>query len=67
MLLSLFRKNKRKLVVYGSAPLKSLIAGTVETEETAVASQRLGNHIPAATNTYAIEELLNAVFSVRSV
>jgi hypothetical protein len=45
-----------------------LKAGTVESEETAVAKQRLGKHVPAATNTHTtIEEVLDAVFSVRSV
>jgi hypothetical protein len=39
----------------------------VEPEESAVARQRLGKHVPAAKNTYAtIEELLDAVFSVVS-
>jgi hypothetical protein len=35
---------------------------------TAIARQRLGKHVPAATNTHAtIEEMLNASFSMRSV
>jgi hypothetical protein len=33
-----------------------------------VATQRLGKHVPVAMNTHAkIEELLDAVFSLRSV
>jgi hypothetical protein len=33
-----------------------------------VSRQRLGKHVPAATHTHAtIEEVLNTVFSVRSV
>jgi hypothetical protein len=32
-----------------------------------VARQRLGKHVPDATNTHVIEELLDAVFSVWSV
>jgi hypothetical protein len=45
-----------------------LKAGIVEPEETAVTRRRLGKHIPAATNTHAvIEELLDAVFCMRSV
>jgi hypothetical protein len=40
----------------------------VEPEETAVAMQRLGKHVPAATNTHATtQELLDSVFSMRSV
>jgi hypothetical protein len=43
-------------------------AGIVEPEETVVASQRLGKHVPAAENTHAeTEKLLEAVFSVRSM
>jgi hypothetical protein len=43
-------------------------ARIVESEETAVTRQRLGKHIPAATNTHAtMEELLDMVFSVQSV
>jgi hypothetical protein len=34
------------------------MAGTMEPEETVTAKQRLGKHVPAATNTHAIEELL---------
>jgi hypothetical protein len=42
--------------------------GILEPEETAVIMQRLGKHIPTATDTHAtIEELLDAVFSVRLV
>jgi hypothetical protein len=34
----------------------------------AIARQRLGTHVPAATNTHAtIKELLDMVFSVRSM
>jgi hypothetical protein len=44
-----------------------LKAGIVEPEE-AVARQRLGKHISAATNTHAtIEELLAAAFSLLPV
>jgi hypothetical protein len=32
-----------------------------------VARQRLGKHYPAATNTYVKIELLEAVFSLRSM
>jgi hypothetical protein len=40
----------------------------MESEETAVARQRFGRYIPAETNTHsAIEELLDAVFSMRSL
>jgi hypothetical protein len=35
----------------------------METEETAVARQRLGNQVTAATNTHATE-LLDAVFCI---
>jgi hypothetical protein len=45
-------------------PLQSRIVGL---QREAVARQRLGNHFPAATNRHAtIEELLEAVFSMRS-
>jgi hypothetical protein len=36
----------------------------VEPDEIVVSRQRLGKHIPAATNT--VEELLEAAFSIRS-
>jgi hypothetical protein len=40
----------------------------VEPEETAVAMQRFGKHVPTAINTRAtIDELLDAVFSMRLV
>jgi hypothetical protein len=42
---------------------------SAQLEETAVAMERFGKHVPAATDTYvyaAIEELLQALFSVRS-
>jgi hypothetical protein len=42
-------------------------AGIVEPKELAVARQRLDKHVPATTNTQATIELLDAVFSVRSV
>jgi hypothetical protein len=43
-----------------------LKAGIVE-EEVAIATQQRGKHVSAATNKHAtIEELLEAVFSVRS-
>jgi hypothetical protein len=39
----------------------------VEPEDTAVARQRLGKHVQAATNAHATtEELLDAVFSMQS-
>jgi hypothetical protein len=39
----------------------------VEPEETAVARQPLGKHVPGATNAHStIKELLDAVFSMRS-
>jgi hypothetical protein len=38
-----------------------------EREETAVARERLGKHIPASTDTHAIEEVSEAVFSMRPV
>jgi hypothetical protein len=42
-------------------------AGGVQPEETVVASQRLGKHVPAATNIYAtIQEMSDPVFSVQS-
>jgi hypothetical protein len=42
--------------------------GIMKAEETDFARQRLGKHISAATNTHAtIYELLDAVFSMRSV
>jgi hypothetical protein len=45
-----------------------LKARIVEREETAIASQRLGEHAPAATDAHAtMEELVDAVFSMRSV
>jgi hypothetical protein len=49
------------------SPFQRLIAGTVETEETAIPRQRLGKHVPVARNTHATQELLNAAFSMRSV
>jgi hypothetical protein len=43
-------------------------AGIVQLEETAVARYRVGKQVSAATNTYAtLEELLDAVFSMRSL
>jgi hypothetical protein len=48
-------------------PFQRLIAGTVKTEETAIHRQRLGKHFPAARNTHAAQELLHAVFSMRSL
>jgi hypothetical protein len=40
----------------------------VESEETSIARQRLGNYVPMATNTQAtIEELLGTTFSVLSL
>jgi hypothetical protein len=45
-----------------------LKARIVESEETAVARKLHGKHISSVTNTHAtIEELLEAVFSLRSV
>jgi hypothetical protein len=45
-----------------------LKARSSEREETAVARERLGKHIPAATDTHAtIEESFETVFSVLSV
>jgi hypothetical protein len=45
-----------------------LKGGIVEPEETAVARQRLDKHLAAAVDMHAaIEELLEAVFSVWSV
>jgi hypothetical protein len=45
-----------------------LKAGILEPEETAVAVQQLGKHVPMVTNTHAtIEGLLDAVFSMLSV
>jgi hypothetical protein len=39
----------------------------MEPEETSIARQRLGKHIPAATNTQAtLKEFLETVFSVGS-
>jgi hypothetical protein len=41
---------------------------TVETEETAVARQRLSKQVPVAMNTHTtIEELWDAMFSTQSV
>jgi hypothetical protein len=43
-------------------------ARSSEPEETAVARERLGKHVPAAMDTHAaIEKSLETVFSVRSV
>jgi hypothetical protein len=39
----------------------------MEPEETSVARQLLGKYGPAATNTHAAIELLDAVFSMQSV
>jgi hypothetical protein len=39
----------------------------MEPEETAVARKLLCKQVPAATNTHAIIELLDAVFSMQSV
>jgi hypothetical protein len=40
----------------------------VEPEETSIASQRLGKHVPAATNMQAtLDVLLETMFSIRSV
>jgi hypothetical protein len=45
-----------------------LKAAIVEPEETVVVRQRLGKHVPTATNTHATtEELLDAVFSMSSM
>jgi hypothetical protein len=41
--------------------------GIVEPEETVVARHWIGQHVPAATNTQATIELLDAVFSILSV
>jgi hypothetical protein len=42
--------------------------GTLEPEETATERQRLGKHFPLAKNTHTtLEELLYAVFSIRSM
>jgi hypothetical protein len=48
-------------------PSERLKAGMVEPEDTAVARQRLGKHVPATTNTHETDELLDAVFSMRFV
>jgi hypothetical protein len=70
------RSNKRRTLQRQSShshwicvcPLPSrLKAGTVEPEETAVARQWLGKHVPWATNTHATIELLDEVFSTLSV
>jgi hypothetical protein len=42
--------------------LQRLKAIIMEPEETAVARQEVGKHVPAAMNTHAIIELLDAVF-----
>jgi hypothetical protein len=43
-------------------------AGIVEAEETSITRQRLGKHIPGATNMQLkIDVLLETMFSVRSV
>jgi hypothetical protein len=39
----------------------------VEPEETNVTRKYLGKHFPAAMDTHAIEELLNAAFSMLSM
>jgi hypothetical protein len=44
-----------------------LKAGIVESEETGIARQRLSKEVPAATNTQARIELLDAAFSIRSL
>jgi hypothetical protein len=45
-----------------------LKGGIAEPEEAAISRQRLGKHAPAAIHTLAaIEELLEAVISMRSV
>jgi hypothetical protein len=45
-----------------------LKARSAEQKETTVARERLGKHVPVATDTQAtIEELLEAVFSMWSV
>jgi hypothetical protein len=45
-----------------------LKARSTERQETSVARERLGKHVPAATDTQAnLEELLEAVFSVLHV
>jgi hypothetical protein len=42
--------------------------GAVETEETAVAKQRINKHVSAPTDTHTTtDELLEAVFYVRAV
>jgi hypothetical protein len=45
-----------------------MTAGTVELEEKSVIRQWLGKQVPVAMNTHATtEELLDALFSMRSV
>jgi hypothetical protein len=44
-----------------------LKSGIKESEENAVAMQRLAKHIPMSTNTHATVEVLDALFSVLSV
>jgi hypothetical protein len=46
----------------------SLKGGIAEPEEISTARQQLSKHVPAATDTYTITEvLLEAVFSMQSV
>jgi hypothetical protein len=44
-----------------------LNAGTVQLEEMAIASQLLGNHVMAATNTHTTEQLLAPLFFIQSM
>jgi hypothetical protein len=48
-------------------PPQHLKAGIVELEETAFARQRLCKHVPTSMNAHATVEVLDAVFSIRSV
>jgi hypothetical protein len=42
-------------------------AGKVEPQQKQIARQQRGKHVSAATNTYATEETLETVFSMRLV
>jgi hypothetical protein len=62
---NLKERNSWDTQLYRKLHLKTWI---VRAEETSIATQRLGKHVPVATNTQAtIDELTWTMFSVRSV
>jgi hypothetical protein len=53
-------------ILYVNGLSQRIKAGIAEHQETGMVRQRLGKHVPEATNTYStIEELPDVVFSVQ--